>query len=155
MCLATSFFAERTVTGRACLDMLEELLMLILQEEGPNEMLYSKTGRLCIFSVKFDRFWMKGFQGVDWHGRRYRLATSPPPPFEGIHKICCLRDTVATVTPTMLTNVRTELQYRHDICHANHGAVIEHLKIGVQVTKRDHITHQNVSFSFPGLLFIK
>jgi hypothetical protein len=32
------FFAKRTVTGCACLNMLEESLMPILQEECPNDM---------------------------------------------------------------------------------------------------------------------
>jgi hypothetical protein len=36
------FIAKHTVTGVVCLDMLEEFLMPVLEEEGPNGMLFQQ-----------------------------------------------------------------------------------------------------------------
>jgi hypothetical protein len=46
------------------------------------------------------------------------------------------RTTAAKVTPAMLTDVRTELQYRYSTCQATYGALNEHFQtLYVQITK--------------------
>jgi hypothetical protein len=37
-------FAEHTVTGIVCLDMLEKFLMPLLEGEGPDDILFQKDG---------------------------------------------------------------------------------------------------------------
>jgi hypothetical protein len=44
MCLGLFFFAARTVSGIVHLDILEEFLMPILKEQGPNDMLFQQDG---------------------------------------------------------------------------------------------------------------
>jgi hypothetical protein len=38
-----------------------------------------------------------------------------------------IRDAVTAVTLDLLNNVRTETEYRYDICRGTYGALIEHL----------------------------
>jgi hypothetical protein len=65
--------AKFAVTGTVYLDMLEELLMPILEEEGPNDMLFQKSrapqGSDELHKLNVPR-------KMDWQGSTYCLAIS-------------------------------------------------------------------------------
>jgi hypothetical protein len=119
----------------------EKFLMPILEEEGPDIMLFQQHGAPPHFQKgvtdslnrRLPEKWIDrgGPLGhlvrltllplIFWGDAVYvpPLTTTMPEPAGRI------RDTVATGTLNLL-NVKTEIQYRY-ICQATHGALIEHL----------------------------
>jgi hypothetical protein len=55
------FFAEHTVTGIVHLNMMEEVLMPILEEEGPNDMLFQQDGAPSHFHKEVTDFLNRKF----------------------------------------------------------------------------------------------
>lgn len=70
------FFAKRTMTGCAYLDMLEEFLMPRLQEEGPNDIVFHQDGVPPHFLNEVHAFLEERFPGK-WI-RRGGPITRPP-----------------------------------------------------------------------------
>ena len=64
-------FGEHIVTGVVYLDMLKEFLMAVLEEEGPNNMLYEQY------------FVLPNFHSVIWD-------LTPLFLLQGVNKECCL-----------------------------------------------------------------
>jgi hypothetical protein len=128
---------------------VEEFLLSVLKEEGPDVMLFQQHRASPHFhqevtyflNRKFPEKWISRGGPVTWPPRSpdctshdiffwghindsvhvQPLATTLP---ELAGRI---RDVVATVTLDLLNNVWTEIEYRYDICRATQGALIEHL----------------------------
>jgi hypothetical protein len=142
----TSF--QPIVTGIVFLDM-EEFLMPILEQEGPDDVLFQQDGAPLHFHKEVTDFLNRKFS-EKWIGRGGPITWPPRSPdltpfdflFRGYIKDAVyvpplvttlpelagrMRDEVATVTLDVLNSVWTEIEYRYDICRATHDALIEHL----------------------------
>jgi hypothetical protein len=134
-CSPFLFSAKSTVTGVVYLDMLEEFLLQILVEECFNDLqdraprnLYIAVGtRLTGSKVSMEMDWQRLPYSPDLtpldiiFGGYIKDSVSFPPLFttllELARRICAA---VSTATPI-------KLEYRHDVCQATGGALIEHL----------------------------
>jgi hypothetical protein len=128
---------------------VEKFLMPILEEEGPDDMLFQQHGVPPHFHKEVTDFLNRKFP-EKWIGRGGTITWPPRSPdlipldfiLLGVHQGCCdvpplattlpelagrIRDTVATVTLDLLNNVWTETEHRYDICRSTHGALTEHL----------------------------
>jgi hypothetical protein len=125
---------------------LEEFLMPILEEVGPDDMLFQQAGVAPHFhkedflNRKSPEKWIDRGRPITWPLRSPDLtpldyffwgsikdALYVPPLATTLPELAgSIRDTVATVTLDLLNNVWTETEYRY-ICRDSHGALIEHL----------------------------
>jgi hypothetical protein len=68
------FFTKSTITDIVYENMLEQYLMHVLQEDGPNDMLFREDGVPLHFHHEKMGLLDCQFLEMDWHGRAYHLA---------------------------------------------------------------------------------
>jgi hypothetical protein len=142
--------------------MLEEFLMLILEEEGPDGMLFQQGGAPPHFhnevtdflNRKFPEKWIDRGRPIIWPPRSPDLTALDFFFLLGVHQGCCvratigyhfagtcsrIRDAVATVALDLL-NAWNETEYRYT-CRVPHGALIEHLQ---------NVSHKNFMLFLTG-----
>jgi hypothetical protein len=107
---------------------VEEFVMPILEEEGPNDVLFQQDRAPPHFHREVTDFLNRMFP-EEWisRGRPIKDAVYVPPLATTLPELAGrIRGAVITVTPDLLNNVWTEIEYRY-ICWATHCALIEHL----------------------------
>jgi hypothetical protein len=121
--------------------------MPILEEDGPDDMLFQQDGAPPHFHKEVTDFLNRNFS-ENWIDRAERIIWPPRSPdltpldfsFGGTSRMLCTchhwlllcrnllgGDAESTVILDLLYNVWTENYYRYDICRATHGALIEHM----------------------------
>jgi hypothetical protein len=143
------FFVERTATGMLYLDMLEEFLMPILEEDGPDDMLFQQDGAPPHFRKEMTDFLNGKFPEkricmggpitwpprspdltpLEFFFREYINDAVHVTPFAITLPELAGRKiyAVATVTLDLLNNESTETKYRYDICRATYSTLNKYL----------------------------